>query len=186
MLGTEPQWIAIYTNPRAEKKVEKNLQDAGFEAYLPLRRELHTWSDRKKWVEVPLLKSYVFTRITSMQLSKVREVVGVSFVISFKGQVATIPDREIQMMKDFLAAELDVQVRTTEQLHRGARVRIHTGALAGKEGMLVSDNDGGNFAVEITGISMAMIIHVDKDLLEVIPDAEQPTKPVRRKKYTIR
>ncbi len=186
MLGSEPQWIAIYTNPRAEKKVEKNLRDAGFEAYLPLQRELHTWSDRKKWVEMPLLRSYVFVRITSAQLSRIREIGGVSFVIAFKGVVATIPDREIQMMKDFLAAELAVRVRTVEQLHRGARVRIHTGALAGKEGMLVSDCDEGNFAVEISGISMAMIIHVDKELLEVIPEQETPDKPVHRKKYTIR
>lgn len=52
--------------------------------------------------------------------------------------------------------------------------------------MLVSDCDEGNFAVEISGISMAMIIHVDKELLEVIPEQETPDKPVHRKKYTIR
>lgn len=186
MLSLEPQWIAIYTNPRAEKKVEKNLTEAGFEAYLPIQRELHTWSDRKKWVEMPLLKSYVFVRITSAQLSKVREIAGVAYVVSFKGNVATIPDQEIQMMKDFLAAEYEVKVRTIEQLHRGAHVRIHSGALAGKEGMLVSDYEDGNFAVEITGISMAMIIHVEKELMEVIPEEEDKKHSKRQKKYTIR
>ncbi|MBP5516331.1 MAG: UpxY family transcription antiterminator [Bacteroidales bacterium] len=184
MLSSEPQWVAVYTNPRAEKKVEKNLKEAGFEAYLPLRRELHTWSDRKKWVEMPLLKSYVFVRITKIQLDSMRAVPGISFVISFKKEVATIPDREIQMIKDFLAAEVDVQVRTVERLKRGTHVRIHSGPLEGKEGMLVSDCEDGNFAVEITGISMAMIVHIDRDLMEEI--VEDETAKQKSKKYTIR
>lgn len=165
--------------------MDQNLREAGFESYLPLRRELHTWSDRKKWVETPLLKSYAFVRITNLQLSLVRSIVGVSHVISFQGNVAIIPDREIQMMKDFLAAEIKVQVRNVEQLKRGERVRITSGSFAGKEGMLVSDSEDGNFAVEITGISMAMIVHIDVDLMEVIPEDEQSSKR-RHKKYTIR
>ena len=89
------------------------------------------------------------------------------------------------MMKDFLAAEIKVQVRNVEQLKRGERVRITSGSFAGKEGMLVSDSEDGNFAVEITGISMAMIVHIDVDLMEVIPEDEQSSKR-RHKKYTIR
>ena len=176
MLSDKPQWVAVYTSPRAEKKVEQMLREAGYEAYLPLRRELHTWSDRKKWVEVPLLKSYVFVRIVRRQFDPIRTMTGIAFVISFKGTVATIPDFEIQMMKDFLAAELDIQVRTVEQLRRGRMVRIHSGPLAGKEGMLVSDCEDGNFAVEITGISMAMVIHVDRDLMEALPDEVEKKK----------
>ncbi len=176
MLSDELQWVALYTNPRAEKKVEQNLISEGYEAYLPLRRELHTWSDRKKWVETPLLKSYIFAKITKKQVIPIRAVSGVAYIISFKGEVATIPEREIQTMKDFLAAEVDVQVRTMEQLHRGASVRILSGSLAGKEGVLVSDCDEGNFAVEITGISMAMIIHVESDMLELLPDEEENNK----------
>ena len=89
------------------------------------------------------------------------------------------------MMKDFLASEYDVQVQTAEKLKRGARVRINSGALAGREGMLVSDCEEGNFAVEITGISLAMVIYVDKDMMEVVED-EQAKKVTRTKKYNIR
>ena len=182
MLSTEPKWVAVYTNPRAEKKVDQNLQKAGFESYLPLRRELHTWSDRKKWVEVPLIKSYVFTKIKDSQLEILRHIYGVSFVVSFKGNVATIPDFEIDMMKNFLASELNIQIRATEQLRRGRKVRINSGPYENYEGMLVSDCEEGNFAVNITGISMSMIIHIDQDLLEVVSENEEK----KTKKYTIR
>ena len=181
MLSKEPQWVAVYTNPRAEKRVEENLREAGYEAYLPMRRELHIWSDRKKWVDTPLLKSYVFVKISDGQVSLVRAVSGVSYIVSFKGTIATIPDYEIQTIKDFLAAEYDVRVRTLEQLRRGRRVRINSGSMEGKEGMLVSDSEDGNFAVEISGISMAMIINVEQDMLEILPDEEEEKKTMIEK-----
>ena len=151
----------------------------GYEVYLPMRRELHTWSDRKKWVETPLLKSYIFAKITKYQEIPIRSVQGISFLVKFKNDVAVIPEREIQMMRDFLAEEVEIQVRSSELLRRGRKVRITGGSLAGREGMLVSDSDDGNFAIEITGISMAMVIHVDSDLLEVLPDDEEPETPVK-------
>jgi transcription antitermination factor NusG len=186
MLTSEPQWVALYTNPRAEKQVEKNLLREGFEVYLPLVRELHTWSDRKKWVEVPLLKSYIFAKITLRQETLVRNVVGVAFLIKFKNNVLTIPEREIQMMKDFIASKVEIQVRNVESLQLGKKVRIIAGPLEGMEGTLVSRCEDGNFAVEISGISMAMVAQVDKDLMQVIDD-EAETKPTpKRKKYNIR
>ena len=113
------------------------------------------------------------------------EVQGIVALVSFRQNVATIPEAEIQMMKDFLASEYDIQVQTLERLKRGMRVRINSGALAGREGMLVSDCEDGNFAVEISGISMAMVIHVDKDLMDVVED-EAPKKQVKKRKYIIR
>ncbi|MBQ6956280.1 MAG: UpxY family transcription antiterminator [Bacteroidales bacterium] len=186
MLSSEPQWVALYTNPRAEKQVEKNLLREGYEVYLPLVRELHTWSDRKKWVEVPLIKSYIFAKITARQEALIRGVVGVSFLIKFKDNVLTIPEKEIQMMKNFIASKVEIQVRTVEELHRGRRVRIHSGSLAGMEGTLVSDCEEGNFAVEISGISFALVTYVDKDLMEAIADDEESKTASKQKKYNIR
>ena len=56
------KWIAVYTKPRHEKTVEKELQKKGFEVYLPLLKQRRKWSDRKKWVEFPLFRSYIFVK----------------------------------------------------------------------------------------------------------------------------
>lgn len=186
MLTSEPQWVALYTNPRAEKRAEKNLGEKGYEVYLPLLKELHTWSDRKKWVDVPMLKSYIFARITKFQQVEVLSVSGVSHIVKFNGSVAIIPESDIEMMRDFIAAKMDIHIRTVEQLRRGSRVRICSGGLAGKEGMLVSDSEDGNFAVEITGISMAMVVHVEQEMLELIEENEEQDAAPKTKKYTIR
>ena len=60
-----PNWYAVYTKPRSEKKLADRLNEHGIEAYLPLRKTLKQWSDRKKMVEEPLITSYVFVNITN-------------------------------------------------------------------------------------------------------------------------
>ena len=54
------RWYLLYTKPRAEKKVALELGLKGYELFLPLQRTLKQWSDRKKWVEEPLFKGYIF------------------------------------------------------------------------------------------------------------------------------
>ncbi|HEY4197452.1 MAG TPA: transcription termination/antitermination NusG family protein [Mucilaginibacter sp.] len=44
------KWYPVYTHPRAEKKACEALLKKGIETYLPLRRQLKQWSDRKKWI----------------------------------------------------------------------------------------------------------------------------------------
>ena len=61
-MSLEYHWYAIYTRSRGEKVVAKLLKESGLEVYLPLQRKLRQWSDRKKWVEVPYINSYVFVR----------------------------------------------------------------------------------------------------------------------------
>ena len=54
------RWYAVYVKSRYEKKTSKLLEDRNIETYLPLIGRLKQWSDRKKTVEEPLFKSYLF------------------------------------------------------------------------------------------------------------------------------
>ena len=64
MKNNSEKWIAVYTKPRHEKTVSNDLYKKGYEVYLPLLREKRKWSDRKKWIEFPLFKSYLFVNNT--------------------------------------------------------------------------------------------------------------------------
>ncbi|MBP1652940.1 MAG: NusG antitermination factor, partial [Bacteroidetes bacterium] len=66
-------WYAVYTKPRWEKKVAESLIRKQVETYCPINRVTHQWSDRKKVVEEPLFKSYVFVRIPDTMKTTVRE-----------------------------------------------------------------------------------------------------------------
>ena len=57
------QWIVVRSKPRAEKVAFDQLMKKGIEVYLPLVKERRKWSDRKKWVELPLFSSYLFAKV---------------------------------------------------------------------------------------------------------------------------
>src|SRR4051812_47027918 len=90
------KWYPVYTNPRAEKKAYEALVNKGIEAYLPLQRTLKQWSDRKKWVEEPLIKSYLFVRIAEHAQAEVLMTKGIARFIYFSGRISPMPDRQIE------------------------------------------------------------------------------------------
>ena len=57
-----PQWFALRVRSRCEKVVAVAARSKGFEDFLPLHRRRQRWSDRSKWVEVPLFPGYLFCR----------------------------------------------------------------------------------------------------------------------------
>ena len=57
------KWFVIYTKPQFEIKVEQTLQNIGIRAYSPVYKQVKQYSDRKKKVLKPLLRSYVLVKI---------------------------------------------------------------------------------------------------------------------------
>lgn len=171
-------WIALYTNPRAEKATMARLQKEGYECYLPLKREKRKWSDRVKLVETPWFTGYLFVRIESTQLYKVCRTDGVVCAVCFGSQrkVALVRDKDIQTLKAFVDSEVQKQLVDAAKLRKGAKVRITAGEYEGYEGQLVDNKDVGNFAIIISGISMAMVVTVDPLALEVIEDKPKEKK----------
>ena len=175
MLTDVPQWVAVYTNSRCEKKVVERLTEAGIENYLPLYRVKRHWSDRIKVVEEPLIKSYAFARITAKQETRLRNTEGVVWLVSFGGQVSIIPDEQMEALRQFVDSETAVAVYEASQLHYGAHVEITEGVFEGRRGEIVSDCKDGNFAIKIDALNFTVVVNVDKNIL-------RPTKVVERKK----
>ncbi len=172
MLNDTHQWVALYTNSRAEKKTAQTLQNAGYEVYLPLQRIRRQWSDRWKSVEVPLINSYIFAKIRARDVAPVRTSAGVVCIVSWHGKPAVIPDREIDAIKRLMDAQAEIHVKNTSQLKRGAKVRILEGPFVNMEGMLVSDCEEGNFCVSISGLDFALVTTIEESIL--VPAEEDP------------
>src|SRR5947199_32320 len=56
-------WYSVYTRPRHEKHVLKELNEKHIEAFLPTYKVRRRWSDRYKIVEEPLFKNYLFVNV---------------------------------------------------------------------------------------------------------------------------
>ncbi|HQH40797.1 MAG TPA: UpxY family transcription antiterminator [Bacteroidales bacterium] len=165
MSTTGKVWHALYTRPRWEKKVLKYLQEEGIEAFLPLRKSLKQWSDRKKWVEEPLFRSYVFVHILPSEYYKALNIVGAVRYVVFEGKAAVIPDRQIQMVKDLLALEVELEV-TDETLLPGERVVIRYGPLKDVEGEMVEFRSKSVIALRIDHISGTILVSVPSNYVK--------------------
>lgn len=173
MLNDEPQWVALYTRAHAEKKVSSRLTEVGIENYFPTQRRLHRWSDRMKWIEVPLLPSYIFARITKLQEYQIRSVDGVAWSIKFNGQTATIPDEQINILKEIVNSDKEVYVHNLHELKQGALVQVIAGSFAGYQGYIYKDKEKchnkNRFGVSINVVGKVFVVDLDEDVLEAIP-----------------
>ena len=102
------KWYPVSTLPRAEKKACQALNVKGIEAYLPLHKQLKQWSDRKKWVEEPIIKSYLFVRIQEHEQTEVLMTKGIARFIYFSGKIAAMPDRQINDLKLLIASPFEI------------------------------------------------------------------------------
>jgi transcription antitermination factor NusG len=151
-------WYAVYTKPRWEKKVHSLMVEKGMEAYCPLNRIRKKWSDRVKWVDEPLFKSYVFVRVPEADQTNVRMVNGVVNFVYWLGKAAIIKDREIETIRKFLNDYDEVWVEPIA-LQKDARITIRQGAFMNKEGKVVKIfNNKVQVAIESIGYSLVAVV----------------------------
>lgn len=163
-------WHAIYTRSRNEKVVAKLLSDQGFEVYLPLQKKLRQWSDRKKWVEVPYINSYVFVKTSEKEYYDILNTQGVVRYVTFSGKAAPIPDWQIEAMQKIISSEAQV-IFSSHRFRKGEKVKIESGALMGYEGEVVLDTDGKKkVAIRIGDIGVSIVVQLDLSDVRKIND----------------
>ena len=161
------RWYAVYTRSRYEKKSAFLLNEQGIEAYVPLRRVLRQWSDRRKLVFEPVIHSYVFVKANKMLYEKVLGIEGVVRYIYFGGKPAPIPDRQIETMKTVVGTDLEIEC-TPDCLKPGMHVIVTEGPLAGMEGELVQFRGKQKVAVRIQAIQQVIMVTLSPIILQPV------------------
>ena len=161
------KWFALYTKSRSEKKVNQELIDKGIESYLPLEKKLKIWSDRKKWVEEPFIRSYVFVKIEAKELQQALNTVGVVSVIRFGGVPAVIQEDHINIIKSLLSGNEEYEI-STEKFEQGEEVEITKGSLKGFFGEMVHHLNKYKVLVRISSINQNILIRINPSYLKKV------------------
>lgn len=159
------KWYPVYTNPRAEKKAYQALINKGLESYLPLHRQLKQWSDRKKWVEEPFIKSYLFVNIKERDQTEVLMTKGISRFIYFSGKIASMPNRQIDELKLLMASPFELEI-TEEALQAGEKIMIKAGPLKGLIGEIISYHSQKQLVLRLENLGYSIIVHVAAALID--------------------
>ncbi|RZA02806.1 MAG: UpxY family transcription antiterminator [Sphingobacteriaceae bacterium] len=158
------KWYPVYTHARAEKKAYEALVKKGIETYLPLNRQLKQWSDRKKWVEEPLIKSYLFVNITDQEQMEVLTTKGVARFIYFSGKITPMPSSQIYDLKLLLASAYELEV-TEENLQPGEKIIIKAGPLKGMQGEIVSHRSQKQLLLRLDNMGVSILVQVAPSLI---------------------
>ena len=161
------QWYLIYTKPRAEKKVAAELALKGYECYLPLQRTLKQWSDRKKWVEEPLFKSYLFI---NTELEKnfydILNTPGVVKFVNFEKQPAVVDVRELELVKRLMGeVGLDFSSIELDSLQLGDEVEIIAGPLIGQRGHLSQTQGSSKVILSLSSMQQGLLVSLPTEYI---------------------
>jgi transcription antitermination factor NusG len=163
-------WYALYLRSRYEKKVFKYLQEKQIESFLPLIDEVHVWSDRKRKVEEPLFRGYVFVKSDLRDRYTILETDGVIRFVGIRGKPSAISDEEIDWLRRIIRKPEHVQ--REQYLEVGERVRVVAGPLIGVEGLVRQLNGHTRVVISLASIVQSVSVQVDSDLLEPIAAKE--------------
>jgi len=152
-------WYAVYTRPRHEKSVSRQLEGRSLESFLPVREAVHRWNDRKALVAQPLFPSYVFVRIRQSDRAQVVKVPGVVAFVGVRGSAIPIPDDEIARVRHCFTRQ--IRMERYPYLATGRRVRIKRGPLSDMEGILVRRKGQFRLVLSITSIMRSVAVEVD-------------------------
>ena len=129
------KWFVIYIKPNFEIKVAQGINSIGLNAYCPVYTEIKQYSDRKKKVTKPLLKSYVLVQLSESDRIKVFSIPGVLRYIFWLGKPAEVRAKEIEILKTNLTGSYD-QV-SISKLVKGKQYTIPTGPFEGQTGKVL-------------------------------------------------
>jgi transcription antitermination factor NusG len=163
-----PDWFALQTRARWERKVCTQVEGKGHEAYVPVLRQRRRWSDRFQVIEVPLFPGYVFVREVMNHNDRlaILQTSSVHGFVNFSGMIARIPEHQIADLRRI--EEQSTGCTPWPFMKAGQRVRIHGGCLDGLEGIFVAESAGNRLVISIVPMQRSIAVSLDDYDFEVI------------------
>ncbi len=163
----EKKWYAIYSKPRWEKKVDILLQKKNIHSWCPLQKVEKQWSDRKKIIEEPLFRSYVFIRINIATEEKldVLSTDGVLNFVKYLGKPAVIRDNEVDIIQKYLTEkDVKIKVLSIDDYKENMEVKVNYGIFMDKTGTVLHGGKKKVY-VQLRSLGHVMVVEFTKEHL---------------------
>ncbi len=170
-------WKVIYCASRQEKKVAVYFEQRQIEYYLPLVRTLKQWSDRKKWVDMPLFNAYIFVRPTDVQRDLVIQVPGVVKYIRYNSNDALVKHDDVVLLQRLIEKGYQIQQHDlTAKLEPGDLALVLDGPFKGQEVEVHHTEDEAFVIVSVEGLSSSYKVNLPREVLKLNKKRKQRDK----------
>ncbi len=134
------RWYLAYTKPRQEDIAKLNLDQQGFETYLPLYKKFKKTEQGPVSVFEPMFPRYLFFKPgrAEQSISTVRSTKGVTTLVRFGFEPAVIDEELLRRIRQIEEDRDHATLVELSQLKPGQAVRLQHTALQGVEGLIQS------------------------------------------------
>ena len=150
-------WYAVHSRPKQEQRALENLQNQGYEAWLPLITLEKLRRGRVTEVVEPMFSRYLFIRLDMEHTNwtPIRSTLGVSSLVSFGNRPAHMSD-------DLINALRNMPERAPEKfLQKGQAVRMIEGPLKGLDAVYQQSDGELRAMVLVDLMSKQHLVSVD-------------------------
>ena len=164
----QSRWFLAYTKPRFESVAHVNLQQQGFEVYLPLYKKFKKTETGSVSVFEPMFPRYIFFRPSrpSQSITTVRSTKGVNNLVRFGFEPAVLPDNLLHMIRELEQSRNQVSVQQASPFKTGQSVRLKHNALNNMQG-LVQSVGAKRVAVLLEIMGRPTVVQVEHHQIEV-------------------
>jgi len=160
MNNNKTGWSVIYTKPRHEKKVCEQLTKVEVESFLPMIKTLRTWSDRKKYIDMPLFPSYLFVKLPDNQsYFRSLQLDGMLYYLRSGKAIASVGESVINNIKMLLGHPQQIEV-SHDHFQPGVNLAIREGPFTGFECEVVNYKGKEKILVRIDLLKRSLLLNI--------------------------
>lgn len=160
------KWHVIVSHTIHYKKAAATLEKLGLSFYLPLQRQLHKWSDRKKWVNVPIFSPYIFLFTNNTERKLLFQSCNFFSFLSCEGNPVTVKLEEVEKVKFLCDYSSDMKMEQSSA-KKGDKVEVIKGPFLGMTGYALQEHGKHRFMVLLTGLGQFASVDVESSWLRV-------------------
>jgi len=153
-------WYALKVRPRSESVVATNLQNKGYELFLPTYNAKRRWSDRMKTFGMPLFPGYLFCHFDANNRLPILKTPNVNFVVGIGREPTPIEESEIEAIRKVVYA--GVVYAPHAYVTVGQLVRVEYGSLSGLVGLVTDLRNDSRLIISVNLLMRSVSVEIDR------------------------
>ncbi len=148
--------------------MDATLLKKGIESWCPVKKIEKQWTDRKKIIEEPIFKSYVFVRVSEIEKLEVLITPGVLNFIYHEKKHAVVRDEDIETIKRYLLVDdSKIELVSSVGFTQNTKVKVSHGVFIDAEGTILRTGKKRVY-VQLESLGQIMVVEFKIEHLLVV------------------